>query len=145
MLTASHNPGGIREDFGIKFNIENGGPAPDSFTNALYDLTQKITQYKFTPDLDCEFAQPGVQTFQVDGRNFIVEVIDSSDNYVTLMKEIFDFSKLRDLIRGNDKRPPFQVLIDSMNGGKFNLTIIKCLQSLNKYVLLFIVTISNNV
>ncbi|RZC33218.1 PGM PMM I domain containing protein [Asbolus verrucosus] len=116
VLTASHNPGGIRNDFGIKFNIENGGPAPDSFTDTVYELTKKITEYKFTPDLDCEFHQTGTQIFQVDGRNFVVEVIDSSDDYVALMKEIFDFPKLRELIRGNEKRPPFQVLIDSMNG-----------------------------
>ncbi|CAH1380723.1 hypothetical protein MTP99_004682 [Tenebrio molitor] len=116
VLTASHNPGGIRNDFGIKFNIDNGGPAPDSFTDAVYDLTRQIKQYKFTPDLDCDFAQTGVQTFQVDGRDFVVEVIDSSENYVTLMKQIFDFEKLRELIKGTANRPPFQVLIDSMNG-----------------------------
>ena len=118
VLTASHNPGGIRNDFGIKFNIENGGPAPDSFTDAVYELTKKISQYKFTPDLDCEFSQTGTQTFEVDGRQFVVEVIDSSDDYVTLMKEIFDFGKLKELIRGDGNRPPFNVLIDSMNGGK---------------------------
>lgn len=118
VLTASHNPGGIRHDFGVKFNIENGGPAPDSFTNAVYELTKKITQYKFTPDLDCEFDKTGVQKFNVDGREFVVEVVDSSDDYVKLMKEIFDFGKLRELIKGDEKRPPFQVLIDSMNGGK---------------------------
>lgn len=65
VLTASHNPGGIRNDFGIKYNIENGGPAPDQLTDEIYSLTQKITQYKFTPELDCDFLQPGVQTFEV--------------------------------------------------------------------------------
>lgn len=65
VLTASHNPGGIRNDFGIKFNIENGGPAPDSFTNELYELTKKITQYKICKDLDCDFSVLGVQKFQV--------------------------------------------------------------------------------
>lgn len=65
MLTASHNPGGIRNDFGIKYNIENGGPAPDQLSNAIYDLTTKITQFKFTPDLDCDFSAIGTQTFEV--------------------------------------------------------------------------------
>lgn len=46
VLTASHNPGGIRNDFGIKYNIENGGPAPDSLSNKIYELTTKITQYR---------------------------------------------------------------------------------------------------
>lgn len=55
--------------------------------------------------------------FQVDGRDFVVEIIDPTANYVALMKEIFDFQKLRSLIRGNEKRPAFNVLIDSMNGG----------------------------
>jgi len=43
LLTASHNPGGPEEDFGIKFNCENGGPAPESMTNALYEKTKTIT------------------------------------------------------------------------------------------------------
>lgn len=65
-MTASHNPGGIRNDFGIKYNIENGGPAPDQMTDDIYELTKTITQYKFTPDLDCDFQQPGLQTFEVN-------------------------------------------------------------------------------
>ncbi|KAF2880460.1 hypothetical protein ILUMI_25708 [Ignelater luminosus] len=116
VLTASHNPGGIRNDFGIKYNIENGGPAPDQLTNEIYELTQKITQYKFTPELDCDFQQPGVQTFEVDGRQFVVEVIDPVNDYVTLMKSIFDFKKLRSLLNGTETQPSFNVLIDSMNG-----------------------------
>lgn len=65
MLTASHNPGGIRNDFGIKFNIENGGPAPDQMTNDIFELTKKITEYRFTPELDCDFSKTGVQNFEV--------------------------------------------------------------------------------
>lgn len=65
VLTASHNPGGIRNDFGIKYNIENGGPAPDQLSNTIYELTTKITQFKFTPDLDCDFSAIGTQTFEV--------------------------------------------------------------------------------
>lgn len=65
VLTASHNPGGIRNDFGIKYNIENGGPAPDQLTDEIYELTKKITQYKTTPELDCEFSQPSVHKYEV--------------------------------------------------------------------------------
>lgn len=54
----------------------------------------------------------------MDGNDFVVEVIDSSIDYVALMKDIFDFPKLRTLIRGTEKKPPFNVLIDSMNGGE---------------------------
>ncbi|KAF5281898.1 hypothetical protein FQR65_LT14482 [Abscondita terminalis] len=116
VLTASHNPGGIRNDFGIKYNIDNGGPAPDQMTDDIFKLTEQIKEYKITPDLDCDFQQPGVQQFEVDGREFIVEVIDPVDDYVQLMKSIFDFKKLSSLISGSETRPPFNVLIDSMNG-----------------------------
>ncbi|CAG9769927.1 unnamed protein product [Ceutorhynchus assimilis] len=118
VLTASHNPGGIRHDFGIKYNIENGGPAPDQISNNIYELTTKITQYKTTPTLETDRMIDilGTSKFNVDGREFTVEIIDSTKNYVALMKEIFDFNKLRALIRGTDKRPAFNILLDSMNG-----------------------------
>ncbi|ENN77623.1 phosphoglucomutase [Dendroctonus ponderosae] len=118
VLTASHNPGGIRNDFGIKYNIENGGPAPDQITNTIYELTKKITQYKTTPSLETDriIDVLGTRTFNVEGRTFTVEIIDSSKEYVALMKNIFDFHKLRALIRGTDKRPAFHILLDSMNG-----------------------------
>ncbi|CAG9862619.1 unnamed protein product [Phyllotreta striolata] len=118
VLTASHNPGGIRHDFGIKYNIENGGPAPTHFTNDVYEHTKKITSYKFTPKLETDrlIDVLGTNTFNVDGRDFVVEVIDSTADYVKLMKEIFDFKKLRTLIRGTEQRAAFNVLIDSMNG-----------------------------
>ncbi|KAK9739904.1 Phosphoglucomutase/phosphomannomutase, alpha/beta/alpha domain III [Popillia japonica] len=116
VLTASHNPGGIRNDFGIKFNIENGGPAPDAFTDKVYELTGKIKEYKICPELDCEFDKMGTFKFEVDDREFIVEVIDATEDYVNLMKTIFDFKKLKSLISGSADREPFNVLIDSMNG-----------------------------
>uniref|UniRef100_A0A6P7GAJ6 phosphoglucomutase (alpha-D-glucose-1,6-bisphosphate-dependent) n=1 Tax=Diabrotica virgifera virgifera TaxID=50390 RepID=A0A6P7GAJ6_DIAVI len=118
VLTASHNPGGIRNDFGIKYNIENGGPAPDQVSDAIYEHTKKIKSYKYTPKLETDRLIDilGTTAVKVDGRDFIVEVIDSTANYVALMKDIFDFKKLRTLIRGTEQRPPFNVLIDSMNG-----------------------------
>ncbi|XP_066153669.1 phosphoglucomutase [Euwallacea fornicatus] len=118
VLTASHNPGGIRNDFGIKYNIENGGPAPDQFTNAVYEHSLKIKEYKTTPSLETDRLIDilGTSKFNVDGREFTVEIIDSSKDYVALMKEIFDFHKLRALIRGTEKRPAFHILLDSMNG-----------------------------
>ncbi|XP_060533837.1 phosphoglucomutase [Cylas formicarius] len=118
VLTASHNPGGIRHDFGIKYNIENGGPAPDYITDRIYDLTRKIKQYKITPALETDriIDVLGTSKFNVEGRDFTVEIIDSTKNYVNLMKEIFDFNKLRALIRGTESTPPFNILLDSMNG-----------------------------
>lgn len=54
VLTASHNPGGIRHDFGIKYNIENGGPAPDGISNDIYENTKTITEYKITSKLETD-------------------------------------------------------------------------------------------
>ncbi|KAF7287696.1 phosphoglucose mutase 1 [Rhynchophorus ferrugineus] len=118
VLTASHNPGGIRNDFGIKYNIENGGPAPDNITNKIFEQTKQITQIKTTPTLETDRIIDilGTSKFNVDGREFTVEIIDSTINYVNLMKQIFDFNKLRALIRGTEDRPPFNILLDSMNG-----------------------------
>lgn len=116
ILTASHNPGGIHNDFGIKFNVRNGGPAPDHFTDRVYQLSQKISTYKIVPNLDCEIDKPGEQTFQVDGKKFVVNVIESTENYVELMKSIFDFGVLRELVQGLNGRKKCNVLIDSMNG-----------------------------
>lgn len=117
-MTASHNPGGIRNDFGIKFNIENGGPAPDTMTNDIYELTRTIKQYKTCPELDVDFSKIGVHEFEVEGFPFVVEVIDPVEDYVQLMQKIFDFEKLRALLKGTEERKPFNILIDSMNGGK---------------------------
>ncbi|XP_028170995.1 phosphoglucomutase [Ostrinia furnacalis] len=116
VLTASHNPGGINNDFGIKFNCSNGGPAPDHTTNDIYKLTTTIKEYKIVPDINCAVDKIGVQNFTVGDRPFVVEVVDSVRDYVDYMKEIFDFPKIKTLIQGSEQRKPFNVLIDSMNG-----------------------------
>ncbi|XP_041982377.1 phosphoglucomutase [Aricia agestis] len=116
ILTASHNPGGINNDFGIKFNCANGGPAPDGTTNRIYDISTTIKQYKIVPDIACDITKVGVQKFKVEDREFVVEIIDPVQDYVDYMKEIFDFPKIKSLLQGSDQRPPFKILIDSMNG-----------------------------
>ncbi|VDO30071.1 unnamed protein product [Heligmosomoides polygyrus] len=95
ILTASHNPGGPKGDFGIKFNCENGGPAPDAVTNAIYAITTNISSYFTCPDLQCDFTKIGRYEYDIDnvGR-FTVDVIDSVKDYVELMQKIFDFSKV---------------------------------------------------
>ncbi|KAF9788786.1 hypothetical protein SFRURICE_018362 [Spodoptera frugiperda] len=110
VLTASHNPGGIDNDFGIKFNCANGGPAPDATTNQIYALTTAIKQYKIVPDIACDISKIRVSNYDV------MEVIDSVNDYVAYMKEIFDFNQIRALVQGTEQRKPFNVLIDSMNG-----------------------------
>lgn len=116
VLTASHNPGGPNADFGIKFNISNGGPAPDGVTNKIYGLTQVLKEYKICPDLQCDITKIGTQEFVVDGKPFTVEVVDSVKDYVQYMKEIFDFGAIKSLLHGSDGQPPLKVLIDAMHG-----------------------------
>lgn len=62
---------------------------------------------------------------QVDGNEFNVEVVDSVADYVGLMKEIFDFDSLRELLKGSEGRKPFKILIDSMNGGKLQMCLYR--------------------
>jgi phosphoglucomutase len=109
ILTASHNPGGPTEDFGVKYNCSNGGPAPESVTNAISAITTTITEYKITtasPDID--FSRPGSHDFE----GLKVEVIDAAANYVTLMKSIFDFPALTAFVARDD----FSLMYDSMHG-----------------------------
>lgn len=116
VLTASHNPGGIDNDFGIKFNCSNGGPAPDGTTNDIYKITTTIKEYRIAPEISCAIDKIGMQTFDVEDRPFTVVLIDPVKDYVDYMKEIFDFPKIKALIQGSEQAKPFNVLMDSMNG-----------------------------
>jgi phosphoglucomutase len=91
ILSASHNPGGPDEDFGIKYNIGNGGPAPEKFTDALYTHTKCIQEYRMAdlPDHDLDT----IGETQID--HLTLQVIDSVNDYATLMSEIFDFDLIR--------------------------------------------------
>jgi len=112
ILTASHNPGGPDADFGLKFNCANGGPAPDSFTDSIFRVTKEITQYKICPDLQCDFYTIGTYEYMVEGNTFTVEVIDPCEDYVELMKTIFDFDQIKTLLAGKD----FNILMNSLHG-----------------------------
>lgn len=116
ILTASHNPGGPDADFGIKYNISNGGPAPENVTDAIFNLTKSITEYKICPDLHADISKLGTQQFQVDNKPFTVEVIDSVADYVSYMKEIFDFDAIKGLLHGSSGQKPLNVLINAMHG-----------------------------
>lgn len=113
ICTASHNPGGPQNDFGIKFNCENGGPAPDAFTNKMYDLSVVIKQYKIAEGINVDLNVIGTNKFDVNGSPFVVDVIDAVANYVELMKEIFDFGKLKQFVSGSK---PLKMRIDGLNG-----------------------------
>uniref|UniRef100_U5ELU3 phosphoglucomutase (alpha-D-glucose-1,6-bisphosphate-dependent) n=1 Tax=Corethrella appendiculata TaxID=1370023 RepID=U5ELU3_9DIPT len=138
VLTASHNPGGPDNDFGIKFNCENGGPAPDQFTNKIYELSTKISQYRIVEGLEIDISKIGVNKFDVGGKEYTVEVIDSVADYVLLMKEIFDFDKLKDFVSGKSRGGnPLKMRIDSLNGvtGPYvNEIFLNCLSATKESV-----------
>lgn len=95
ILSASHNPGGPDEDFGIKYNTNNGGPAPEKITDAIYTRSQEITEYHTVEHVEpLNLSQPG----QFDLLDMSVEVIDSVYDYAELMEELFDFSAIRSMI-----------------------------------------------
>ncbi|BFF99783.1 phosphoglucomutase [Drosophila madeirensis] len=116
VLTASHNPGGPENDFGIKFNCENGGPAPDAFTNSIHKLTTEIKEYKLVRGLQIDISKVGVSTFDIAGKPFTVNVIDSVADYLRLMEEIFDMAKLKEFVSGKVTGKPLKMRIDAMNG-----------------------------
>ena len=115
ILTASHNPGGPDEDFGIKYNCENGGPAPDALTNAIYDNTTTIKEYRICNDFpSIDIATVGETVVEsADGSSSVsVEVIDTTAPSVKLLKTIFDFDAIKNLL----DRPDFTMIYDSMHG-----------------------------
>ncbi|SMC46067.1 alpha-D-glucose phosphate-specific phosphoglucomutase [Novosphingobium sp. B1] len=91
ILSASHNPGGPDEDFGIKYNIANGGPAPEAVTEAIYARTQTIDRWLTVDTPDVDLDTPG--SSQVG--DLVVEVIDSVADYAELMESLFDFNAIR--------------------------------------------------
>jgi phosphoglucomutase len=106
VLSASHNPGGPTEDFGIKYNIGNGGPAPEKITDAIFARTKVIDSYKIADVADIDLDTVG--SFDLAGMT--VEVIDPVADYADLMETLFDFPAIRALISGG-----FRVVIDSMS------------------------------
>ncbi|CDO95930.1 unnamed protein product [Kluyveromyces dobzhanskii CBS 2104] len=113
ILTASHNPGGPTNDFGIKYNLANGGPAPESVTDSIWHKSMELTQYKIVesfPTID--LAKLGENQKFGD---LLVDVVDSTAAYVQLMKEIFDFPLIKSFIHEQAKNG-FKILFDSMNG-----------------------------
>ncbi len=106
VLSASHNPGGPTEDFGIKYNIGNGGPAPEKITDAIFARTKVIDSYKTVEVADIDLDTVG--SFELSG--MVVEVIDPVTDYADLMETLFDFPAIRNLIAGG-----FRVVIDSMS------------------------------
>jgi len=94
ILSASHNAAGPDEDFGIKYNIGSGGPAPENVTEAIYDRTLDIERHLIVDADDVDLDHTG--SFDLAGMQ--VEVIDAVADYAALMQSIFDFDAIRDLL-----------------------------------------------
>jgi phosphoglucomutase len=106
ILSASHNPGGPNGDFGIKYNIGNGGPAPEKITDAIFARTKTIDHYKISdaPDVDLDkIGATIVEGVQVD-------IIDPVTEYSALMKTLFDFDAIRALFASG-----FRMRFDAMH------------------------------
>ncbi|WP_262272374.1 alpha-D-glucose phosphate-specific phosphoglucomutase [Microvirga yunnanensis] len=95
VLSASHNPGGPDGDFGIKFNMAHGGPAPESFTEAVFKRASAITEYAIVEGADIDLGRIG-STMVGD---MTVEVIDPVADYAELMEQLIDFERIAELFR----------------------------------------------
>ncbi|NJK34290.1 MAG: alpha-D-glucose phosphate-specific phosphoglucomutase [Oscillatoriales cyanobacterium SM2_2_1] len=94
ILSASHNPGGLDGDFGIKYNIGNGGPAPEKVTNAIYARSREITSYQILAAADGDLD--GVGEWRLG--EMVVQVMDSVTDYGALMESLFDFDRIHHLL-----------------------------------------------
>ncbi len=106
ILSASHNPGGPEGDFGVKINGANGGPAPESLTDAVYAATQSLEGYRIAEAEPLNLDQPGEQRIG----DLVVEVIDGVSDYVALMQKLFDFDRIASLLRSD-----FRLAFDAMH------------------------------
>ncbi|MDY0977995.1 alpha-D-glucose phosphate-specific phosphoglucomutase [Massilia sp. CFBP9012] len=106
VLSASHNPGGPEGDFGIKYNIENGGPAPEKITDAIYGHTSSLTEYRISDAPTVDLDRLGTTRIE----NTTIEVIDPVADYAELMARLFDFDAIRALFASG-----FRMRFDAMH------------------------------
>ncbi len=107
ILSASHNPGGPDDDFGIKYNLGNGGPANEAFTDAVFKRTQEIEQYHLIEAADVDLARLGETRIG----DMVVEIIDPVADYAELLESLFDFKAIGNLLA----RPEFRMRFDAMH------------------------------
>lgn len=106
ILSASHNPGGPHEDFGIKYNAGNGGPAPEKLTDAIFEKTKAISSFKIADIGPVDIDTIGT----VKAADITVEIIDPVADYADLMESLFDFEALRALFKSG-----FRMRFDAMH------------------------------
>lgn len=106
ILSASHNAGGPEGDFGVKVNGANGGPAPESLTNAIYGCSKTLDAYKIVDHDPIPLDAPG--SYQIGAMR--IDVVDGVDDFVKLMQKLFDFDRIRNLL--NDD---FPIIFDALH------------------------------
>ncbi len=106
ILSASHNPGGVDEDFGIKFNTANGGPAPEHLTAKMSEIAAGITRYKTVQAADIDLSRIG----QTHLGGMAIDIVDPVEDYAALMETLFDFDAIRGLFAGG-----FTMCFDAMH------------------------------
>jgi phosphoglucomutase len=106
ILSASHNPGGPHEDFGIKYNVENGGPAPEKITEAIYRRTREIREYRILEAADLDLSHLGETRLG----DTTVEIVDPVSDYEELMARLFDFERIAALFKSG-----FRIRYDAMS------------------------------
>ncbi|MBL8578955.1 MAG: alpha-D-glucose phosphate-specific phosphoglucomutase [Mesorhizobium sp.] len=106
ILSASHNAGGPHEDFGIKYNSENGGPAPEKITDRIFEISKKISQYKIADVGPVDLDKLGT----TKAGDMTVEVFDPVKDYAELMESLFDFEAISAMIKGG-----FRIQFDAMH------------------------------
>lgn len=113
ILTASHNPGGPDNDIGIKYNLSNGGPAPESVTNAIWEISKKLTSYKIIKNLpQLDLSTKGEKKLG----NLEIDVVDVTQAYVEFLKEIFDFDLIKKFVDTQRSTKHWKLLFDGLNG-----------------------------
>lgn len=106
ILSASHNPGGPDEDFGIKFNTPNGGPAPENVTERIFEETKSLTEYHIFEAQDVDLSSIG----EARMGDMVVEVVDPVSDYQAMMERLFDFDAIRALFASG-----FRARFDAMH------------------------------
>lgn len=106
ILSASHNPGGIDEDFGMKFNGPNGGPAAEALTDRIFARTRELTEYRILEAHDVDLSRLGLSVLA----DMQVEIVDPVEDYARLMQQLFDFDAIRALFAGG-----FRIHFDAMH------------------------------
>ncbi|HMQ40285.1 MAG TPA: alpha-D-glucose phosphate-specific phosphoglucomutase [Paracoccus sp. (in: a-proteobacteria)] len=106
IMSASHNPGGESEDFGLKFNGANGGPAPEGVTDLIFARTKELTEYRILETQDADLSKPGTTRMA----EMEIEIVDPVADYAALMESLFDFADIRALLASG-----FRLRFDAMH------------------------------